>query len=139
MISKQNKNHKMDINDYRYLPLTYRNTYRSYSPLGLFDDPYLNRLRRLNNNFFDYYRPYDRFSYPYQNLVSTNRYSYYRPELYKTSYNYTNPYLADYYKPDPQLFNLNKTNDYTKKANHDKTPRRPILTKKPQETKKYSK
>ena len=88
------------------LPLSYRSSLYTYNsqlaPFGYlgygyggYNEAYLNNLRNVNNPYLPLnYRPleYDLAKRYNQNGLLKNKYSYYQPELYKTSYNYTNPY-----------------------------------------------
>ena len=102
----------MNLNSYA-LPLSYRAPlYNQYtSPLGYlgyggytgYNEAYLNGLRNVNNAYLGF-NPYEYDQAKRYNATKT-KYSYYQPELYKTSYNYTNPYpsVYPYVAPLPSL------------------------------------
>jgi len=131
------------------LPLSYRNSiYNSYlTPypgyLGYPGyDPYLTGLRGANGAYLPplNYKPleYDLNKRYNQSELLKSKYSYYKPELYKTSYNYANPYslvnplahpiLSDALaKADPKLIADPKRN---LKASLPSLPNKPVQNKK---------
>ena len=98
----------MNLNSYA-LPLSngYRNSlynhytqpYLGYGGLG-YNEAYLNGLRNVNNSYLNPYNTYE-YDLATRYNATKNKYSYYQPDLYKTSYNYTNPYPL--YGPPPVL------------------------------------